>query len=145
MKKVALVLVVVLVFGVYILYQHQQTGVSSASVASFQTVNTPVASDIGVANVSYKDGEYTGSVADATYGNIQVKVTIAGGKIIDISYLQFPDKVGHTTEVSDSSLPVLKQEAISKQSANVDIVSGATQTSEGFMQTLQSALDQAKV
>ncbi len=91
-----------------------------------------------------KDGIYTGNVADAFYGNLQVQAAIQNGKITDITFLQFPNSPGHTSEVSTIALPQLKQEAITSQKAAVDIVSGATQTSEAFRQSLQSALDKAK-
>jgi uncharacterized protein with FMN-binding domain len=64
--------------------------------------------------------------------------------ITDVSWPVYPNDPGHTTEVSASSLPALKQEAIAAQSANVDIVSGATQTAEAFQQSLAAALAQAK-
>jgi uncharacterized protein with FMN-binding domain len=92
----------------------------------------------------YKDGSYTGSAADAFYGTIQVKAVVSGGKITDVQFLQYPNAAGHTSEVSAMALPQLKQEAIAAQSANVNIVSGATQDTEAFQQSLASALTQAK-
>jgi uncharacterized protein with FMN-binding domain len=92
----------------------------------------------------YKNGSYTGSAADAFYGTIQVKAIVSGGKITDVQFLQYPNAPGHTSEVSAMALPQLKQEAIAAQSANVNIVSGATQDSEAFQQSLASALIQAK-
>lgn len=92
----------------------------------------------------YKDGSYTGSVADAFYGNIQVQVTINGGKISDVQFLQYPNDRGTSVMINQQAMPYLKQEAISAQSANVDIVSGATDSSQAFIQSMQSALSQAK-
>jgi uncharacterized protein with FMN-binding domain len=60
-----------------------------------------------------------------------------------VNVLQYPDAPGHSSQVSETSLPILKQEVIAAQSANVDTVSGATQTSEAFNQSLSSALSQA--
>ena len=91
----------------------------------------------------FKNDEYTGDVADAFYGKIQVKVVITDGKLADVQFLQYPNERGETTQISNRSLPILKSEAIKAQSATVDVVSGATQTSEGFMNTLKSALSQA--
>jgi len=91
----------------------------------------------------YKNGTYTGAVADAFYGNLQVTVTIQSGAITDVTFPQSPSN-GHSGEVSAFALPVLKQEAIAAQSANVNIVSGATQDSQAFQQSLASALAQAK-
>ena len=100
--------------------------------------------DSTTATGAYKNGTYTGPVTNAIYGNIQVKVTISGGKIMDVTCPVYPDSGGHTSEVNGYALPQLKQETIAAQSANIDIVSGATQTSEAFQQSLAAALAQAK-
>lgn len=92
----------------------------------------------------YKDGEFTGNVADAYYGPMQVKAIISGGKITDILFLQYPSDRRTSIEINTQAMPYLKQEAIQAQSAQVDIVSGATQSSKGFRDTLQSALDKAR-
>jgi uncharacterized protein with FMN-binding domain len=91
----------------------------------------------------YKDGSYTGSVADAFYGNIQVQVVISGGKISDVIFLQYPNDRGTSIEINSQAMPMLKQEAIQAQSANVIGVTGATASSDAFIQSLQSALSQA--
>lgn len=91
----------------------------------------------------YKNGTYTGAVADAFYGNLQVKAIIQGGALTGITFLQEPSG-GHSGRVSAIALPQLTQEAVAAQSANVDIVSGATQVSQAFQQSLASALAQAK-
>jgi uncharacterized protein with FMN-binding domain len=93
---------------------------------------------------TYKDGEYTGKFADAFYGPMQVKAVIQGGKITDVQFLQYPNKPGRTTEISNTALPKLKSEAIAAQSANVDIVSGATQDAEAFRESMADALKQAQ-
>ncbi len=91
----------------------------------------------------YKDGTYTGSVADAFYGNIQVKVVISGGKITDVIFLQYPNDRNTSIEINTQAMPLLKQEAIQAQSAQVDGVSGATASSDAFIQSLGDALKQA--
>ena len=91
----------------------------------------------------YKNGTYTGDSVDAFYGLVQVQVVVQNGKITDVSFLQYPSDRQTSREISSQAMPYLKQEAIQAQSANVDIVSGATQTSEAFRQSLQSALDKA--
>lgn len=92
----------------------------------------------------YKDGTYTGDVADAFYGNIQVQTTIANGRITDISFLQYPNDRSRSIDINQQADPILAQEAISAQSARVDIVSGATDSSQAFIQSMQSTLDKAK-
>jgi uncharacterized protein with FMN-binding domain len=92
----------------------------------------------------YKDGTYTGTTANAVYGQLQVVVTISGGKITDVTFPVFPNSPGHTSQVSASALPALKQEAVVSQNANVAIVSGATQDSQAFQQSLAAALAMAQ-
>lgn len=92
----------------------------------------------------YKDGTYTGPVTDAVYGQLQVVATIKGGKLVSTNCPIYPSDNGHSMEVSQFSLPQLRQEAIASQSANVDIVSGATQTSLAYQQSLAAALARAK-
>ncbi len=95
-------------------------------------------------SVGYKDGEFAGASVDAFYGNVQVSVIIKDGKITDVKFLDFPKDRQTSLEISNQAMPLLKTEAIAAQSANVDIISGATQTSEGFRRTLASALAKAK-
>lgn len=91
----------------------------------------------------YKDGSYTGDVANAIYGKLQVVAVISGGAITDVQFPVYPNDSGHSQQVSGMALPILKQEALTAQNANVNIVSGATQTSEAFQESLGIALQQA--
>lgn len=133
MKKIALSVIFIIMFGIYIVMQSK----------SSQTNNTTVNSSTQTTSI-YKDGTYTGSAANAYYGNIQVQATIKSRKIINIAFIQYPDEQGHSLEINQEADPVLSQEAIQSQNANVDIVSGATDTSQAFIQSLSSALAQAK-
>ena len=92
---------------------------------------------------AYKNGTYTGSVADAFYGNIQVQAVITNGQISDVIFLQYPNDRSTSIAINTQAMPYLKQEAIQAQSAQVDIVSGASDTSQAFQQSLASALAQA--
>jgi uncharacterized protein with FMN-binding domain len=96
-------------------------------------------------SAAYKDGTYIGATEDTVYGTVQVEAVVSGGKITDIKFLQMPNDRGHTQEVTAFAEPLLKQETLQKQSAHIDFVSGATQTSEGYQQSLQAALNQALV
>jgi uncharacterized protein with FMN-binding domain len=91
----------------------------------------------------FKDGAYTGDATDAFYGIVQVKAIVSGGKLVDVQFLQYPNDRATTIQISKDSMPRLTQEAIVAQSAKVDTISGATQTSEGFSTSLASALAQA--
>ncbi len=84
----------------------------------------------------------TGSVAQTRWGPVQVRITVAGGRITDVSVVQYPHENGKDQQINARALPVLIDETISAQSASIDMVSGATITSEGYVQSLQSALDQ---
>lgn len=95
------------------------------------------------ASAHYKDGTYTGSAANAYYGQVQVSASISGGKITNVKFLQYPNSHSTSVYINQQAMPYLKQEAISSQNANVQIISGATFTSEAFIQSLSNALSKA--
>lgn len=158
MKKTIVSFVFIAAFAAYALYR--AVGSSDASASTISTVpttvpvttsqnptptaTTPTPTPTPTPTGKYKDGSYTGSVADAFYGNLQVKAIISGGKLTDVQFLQYPSDRDHSVEINSQAMPLLKQEAIAVQSANVDIVSGATQSSVAFQESLGAALSQAK-
>lgn len=91
----------------------------------------------------YKDGAYTGDIIDAQYGNVQVKVIISNGKIIDVQFLDYPHDRSTSQRINSRATPMLTSEAIAAQSANVDAITGASFTSAAFVESLQSALNKA--
>jgi uncharacterized protein with FMN-binding domain len=88
-------------------------------------------------------GTFTGSAVDTRYGPVQVQAVLSNGKLTNVNVLQVPDNGGYEDQIVAIALPELKSEALSAQSANIDIVSGATFTSQGYAQSLQAALDKA--
>ncbi|MDN3022302.1 FMN-binding protein [Streptomyces sp. S.PB5] len=84
----------------------------------------------------------TGAVAQTQYGPVQVRITVANGKITKAEAVQQP-KGGQSDQISGNAVPKLNQAAVAAGSADIDAVSGATYTSDGYKQSLQSALDQA--
>jgi uncharacterized protein with FMN-binding domain len=86
---------------------------------------------------------YSGSVAQTRWGPVQVSITVTGGKITDVSVPVYPNGNGRDQEINAYALPVLRQETLAAQNANIDTVSGATVTSDGYLQSLQAALDAA--
>lgn len=92
----------------------------------------------------YTDGTYTGNAADAYYGLVQVEAVVQGGKLTDVKFLQYPNDRSTSKQISARAMPLLTEEAITVQSANVDIVSGATEISQAFQSSLSSALVKAK-
>lgn len=92
---------------------------------------------------AYKNGTYTGSAVNVSYGTVQVQAVIASGKITAINVLQMPNDSSHAQQLTAQAKPILVQEALTAQSSDVDAVSGATLDSEGFDQSLADALSQA--
>lgn len=90
-----------------------------------------------------KDGTWTGTAETIRYGTTQVKVTIAGGRITDVAVVQENQNDSRSVQISENAFPTLREEVLSKQTAAVDTISGATYTSEQYEASLQSALDQA--
>ncbi|WP_328615212.1 FMN-binding protein [Amycolatopsis sp. NBC_00355] len=88
-------------------------------------------------------GTFTGEAADTRYGPVQVQITVAGGRITDAQAVQYPQESGRDVRINSAAVPELNQEALQAQSAQIDTVSGATYTSEGYQQSLQSAIDAA--
>lgn len=88
-------------------------------------------------------GSFTGTAAETIFGPVQVRATVAGGKLTAVTVLQVPDRGGYEQNIVANDVPQLTSEALSAQSAHIESVSGATYTSQGYMQSLQSALDQA--
>jgi uncharacterized protein with FMN-binding domain len=90
-------------------------------------------------------GTVTGTAADTRWGPVQVKVTLAAGKITAVDVVEVPDSNGRDQEINADAVPQLVQETLQAQNAQIDMVSGATYTSDGYVTSLQSALDQAGV
>lgn len=86
----------------------------------------------------------TGSTVQTRWGPVQVKITIKSGKLTDVTAVQYPTDNPRDQEINSYALPQLRTEALQAQSANIDTVSGATYTSDGYRQSLQSALDSAR-
>ena len=92
---------------------------------------------------SLKDGTFTGTTEQTPFGNVQVAVVISGGKISDVKALQLTDQGGRSVQISNYAAPILRKEVLASQSANVSNVGGATYTTDGYLSSVQSALDQA--
>ena len=88
-------------------------------------------------------GSFTGTSVSTQYGSVQVQVVVANGKITDVKALHLTDDGGRSVQISNSAAPILRSEVLSSQSARVSTVGGATYTSDAYLTSLQSALDQA--
>jgi uncharacterized protein with FMN-binding domain len=119
-----------------------RTSTSAALPASGTTANTT--NGTATAGGSSAAGTVvTGAVASTRWGPVQVQVAVSGGKITSVQVVQQPEGNRRDEEINASAVPTLVQETLDAQSAKIDMVSGATVTSEGYLQSLQSALDQA--
>ncbi len=157
-RKLFLSLFVVLSFAAYVIYERLTrpdsapfAASSSAAAASdpngsgapASTGSGGSAKPLAPVAAGYKDGTFQGQPIDAYYGLVQVAVNIQGGSIKSVQFLQYPSDRRTSQYINSIAMPYLQQEAIQAQSANVDIVSGATLTSQGFEMSLQSALQAA--
>ncbi|MFF7238686.1 FMN-binding protein [Streptomyces collinus] len=119
---------------------------SAAGTAPQQTApgqQTPQGGQQGGARAAAGSGTVTGDAAQTQYGTVQVRLTVAGGKITKAEAVQAP-KGGLSDQKTQLAVPKLNQEAVAAQSARIDAVSGATYTSAGYKKSLQSALDKVK-
>jgi len=160
MKKTIVAFVIIGTFVIYSFIHAQSAPVavvpntsstsrsSSSSATAPSSTATPGATATSGATSTpgslYKDGSYTGSVADAQWGVVQVKAIIQNGKITDVQFLQYPNDRSRSIYINSVADPQLTTEAIQAQNANVDIVTGATDSSEAFIQSLSDALSQAR-
>lgn len=94
---------------------------------------------------TYKNGTYNGSTASTPYGDVQVSITVSGGNITNVAFLNLPNQDRHSSQISSQVSPILKSQTLSAQSANINGVSGATYTTDGYIQSLQAAIDAAHV
>ena len=144
-KKFFLSAFVIVAFIAYFFHE-KFTSQASASANSGNPAPTSSATQTaaGSSQGAYKNGTFTGPAVNAYYGLVQVQVVIQGGKISTVQFLQYPNDRRTSQQINSQVMPWLQQEAIQAQSANVDLISGATLTSEGFANSLQAALLSAK-
>lgn len=99
----------------------------------------------GPASAPAGSGTYTGDPVQTQYGTVQVAATLTAGKLTGVKVLQVPSGNGRDQEIAAYAVPRLTKEALAGHSAHIDAVSGASYTSQGYIQSLQSALDRAGV
>ena len=119
-------------------------GNSTAAAAAAAGTATTGSTGSGTDSGSSSGGTtYQGSVAQTRWGPVHVTITVANGKITQVAVPTYPNGNGRDQEINARALPILRQETLAAQSANIDTVSGATVTSDGYLQSLQVALDAA--
>lgn len=117
-----------------------------AYVSTTSPGTTGAHGDAGAASGSGSQGTtrtVTGSVAQTQWGPVQVQLSLQGDTITRVSVLQYPTGNPTDEQINDYALPILVDETTAAQGLGIDMVSGATVTSNGYLQSLQSALDQA--
>jgi uncharacterized protein with FMN-binding domain len=87
----------------------------------------------------------TGAAWPTVYGPVQVKITVAGGRVTAAAALEYPTETPRDQQINAYAIPRLNQEAVAAGSARIDTVSGATYTSGGYIGSLQNALDRAGI
>jgi uncharacterized protein with FMN-binding domain len=149
MKKLLVSAAIIGVFAIYILlFGRAATSTvapptqGGASVASSPT--SPTSAGTTPPGSQYKNGSFTGGSADAQWGMVQVQAIVQNGRLTDVKFLAYPNERSRSVEINSYAIPQLTTEAIQAQNAQVDIVSGATDTSFAFMQSLSDALTQAQ-
>ncbi|HET7902666.1 MAG TPA: FMN-binding protein [Candidatus Nanopelagicales bacterium] len=121
------------------------SGGASSSGSSSPGTSTSGSTSTGTSTAAGTDGTYTGDTVDVGhgYGTIQLQVTVSGGKVTDITALAVPQNDPRSSQISSYAVPQLVSQAIAAQSSSISGISGATFTSNGFAQSLTSALTQA--
>ena len=116
----------------------QAPATHQAAPAQQQTPAAPAQPASGL-----KDGTYTGARQDTPYGPVRVKVTISGGKVTAATATEFPSGSRTDTVINNYAIPQLQNESAGTTNGQIDMVSGATYTSNGYIGSLQDAIDQA--
>jgi uncharacterized protein with FMN-binding domain len=131
-------------------FQAADTGNGTAhSAASPTSTPSPGAaptsspSATGSKSASTASGTYVGAVEQTRFGDVQVQVVVAGGKITDVVALHLTDRGSRSVQISNQAAPILRSEVLATQSAKVNGVSGATYTTDGYLSSVQSAIDKA--
>lgn len=145
------VAVAMAVDGYIVFFKNQQTSTASdksntetAKTKTSSTSSTNKSSTDSSSSGKYKDGTYTGTATSTRWGDVQLQITISGGKLTKINVLSSPDSEQKSVEINQQALPTYKSEALKAQSSNIQQISGATETYKGFTGSLQSALNQAE-
>jgi len=138
------VTVLVLLFGYHTSTDSEASASADSSAVAPVEAGTTSGTGSGTASSgSSTSSTFTGEEASTRWGPVQVQITVAGGTITDVSVVEYPDENGKDRQINARALPVLVQETLDAQDDAIDMVSGATVTSEGYLESLQSALDQA--
>ena len=144
MRRIA-VAIMSTISGLVLLFSyHTSTNSGAVAAASAQPANGTAATPAtGLGGAAQAAGTYTGASISTRWGPVQVQITVQDGKITRAPAVQYPTSNSRDQQINSYAVPVLNQQTVQQQSADIDTVSGATVTSDGYAQSLQSAIDQA--
>lgn len=120
------------------------TGGGSATGSSSAGASTGATPSTGSAGTSLTDGTYTGAAAATRWGNVQVRIVVSGGRITSSTAVKYPTENSKDVQINSRAVPSYNAAAVAAQSAQIDAISGATVTWQGYTSSLQSAIDQAR-
>lgn len=120
------------------------SGSSGSAGSSSSSGSSGSTSSSGSSNSS-ASGTYKGNTVQTRFGPVQVQITVASGKITDVTALQLTNTDGKSIQISNRAAPLLRSKVLAAQSANIQTVSGATITSDAYLTSLQAAIDAANL
>lgn len=144
MKKIVYAVMATL-SGLVLLFSYRTSlGESVPVAAAAESVGSTAGSSTAApASSGLQDGTFTGDSVSTRFGPVQVQITVSGGTVTAVDVPVYPSENNRDRQINERAIPQLVSEALQAQSASIDMVSGATYTSNGYRQSLQSALDEA--
>ncbi|WP_203641349.1 FMN-binding protein [Levilactobacillus andaensis] len=140
-----IITVAIIIDGVLLFFRNRNvTAQSTTQTSTSSSSSSQKVAASSSARQKYQNGSYTGKATATQWGDVQVQAVIKNGKITAVNVLEYPNENGHDKEINAQALPTYKAEALKKQSAKIQLVSGASETYKGFTGSLQNALDQAE-
>jgi uncharacterized protein with FMN-binding domain len=147
-KSIAAAVAVVVAVAILVLALHHRQKIQRSSTPVHAsspggTKSTPSGSSTpATPAASNPSGVFTGPAVEMEYGPVQVAINVQGGKIADLKALQYPVDRPRSQFINSQAVPLLRSEVLQAQSANINVISGATLTSEAFASSLQAAIGQ---
>jgi uncharacterized protein with FMN-binding domain len=141
MQRAPIILTATVAGTAGVLAFHAHAPAASTATAATRPAVAATATATATATSAASSRTATGAAVDTRYGPAQVKVTVKGGKIAAVEAVELQSGDPRSQQISGYAAPLLQQEVLSKQTAAVDAVSGASYTSASYLQSVQSALD----
>ncbi len=132
--------------GYYTFYKPEQTNNNSttSNQNTTQQTTTNTTSNVQTTqNYTLKDGTFTGEVIRTRRGDVQLSITVSGGKITAINPLIYPNEDSESKQINANAIPKYTKEALEKQNSQISLISGATETFNGFTGSLQDAINKS--